>query len=647
MLDKKYYKNSIFFNEWRTAQKNILSKMYPEVSEDKLDKFIFEIAQKRAIITPCTIDNNYVHKAVNSNLVDIYDWIKKTKPICGGFGVFYKNHNQIKNPTLVMLRGFLDRRKDLKKELRNYHESSEEYKMFDMKQGNEKINANSFYGGSGNKKSRFYNLYTATSTTATGQSLTSTTELAFEAFMENNVKFNRIDECFTYMENIINDKYTINPNFLKNVNVDKVTKHLMGMFHNPKNDYEIMIKRYLGHLSQTQLNRIYYKNNLYEFSKHTQIMNILRYIIKYTKSFVDPNKLPKKTEKEFKLLWDYYKEFVFYNHFHFERIERFRNDKRRCVVGADTDSNILTVHAWVEFINKNIISVSNNNDKSEDDLLYISINTIAYILTNMITDVLKKYTKTANVPKEYRKFINMKNEFLFEILITANKKKRYITITLLREGMVIDPPKLTVMGHDFKKSTINKNAAKKFNQITKDYLCGEEIDVNGLLTELSNFENEILTSLKNGEKTYTSPKSVKELAAYKQPFSQQGVRAIIVWNLIYPDNEIDLPTNIDMIKVNLTTMKEIEPLKFSHPDIYSIIVEKIFNHKEESISSKGINVIAIPRTVEKIPDWIIPYIDYESIVVDNVSKYYSVLESIGIEIISTTKRSFFSNIIKL
>lgn len=645
MTTTKNYDDSIFLNEWTDAQKSILSKMYPEIPEDKLEKFIKETAKKRVVKTPCVVDNNYVKKSVNSNLVDIYDWVKTTKPICGGFGVFFKNHSQTSNPTLTMLLGFLERRTFFKKQLKDHHESSEEYKMLDMKQANEKINVNSFYGGSGNKKSRFYNVYTATCTTATGQSLTSTTELAFEAFLTNNVKFNRIDECFTYMENIINEKYKINPNFLKDVTLSKLTTHLINMFHEPKEEYKDMIRKYLAHLSQTQLNKIYYKNNLYEFSKHPQIMNILRYIVKYTKSFVDPNRVPKETEKELNLLWDYYKEFVFYNYFYFERIERFRNDKRRCVVAADTDSNILTVNEWVDFIEDNVISVSNNFDKNKDEKMYLSVNIIAFILTNMIACVLKKYTKLANIPKDYRKFIKMKNEFLFEILILASKKKRYISVIRLREGMVFDPPKLNVMGHDFIKSTINKQASERLQKITKKYLCDDNIDINGMLLELSKFENEIYDSLKKGEKVYTSPKSVKELGAYKDPFSQQGMRAVIAWNLIYPDRQIELPTNMDMIKVNLTTMEEIEPLKKSHPDIYKTIVKKIFNHKEKSIASKGINVIAIPRNEERIPEWIIPYIDYETIVVDNISKFYPVLESIGIEIVSTSKHSFFSNII--
>ena len=66
---------------------------------------------------------------------------------------------------------------------------SYEYAVCDRDQGIEKLVANSFYGVGGAKTSNFYNLYTAVSTTASGQSLISTTETAIENFMSNN-KYN-------------------------------------------------------------------------------------------------------------------------------------------------------------------------------------------------------------------------------------------------------------------------------------------------------------------------------------------------------------------------------------------------------------------------------------------------------------------------
>ncbi|WP_216369611.1 family B DNA polymerase, partial [Brevibacillus sp. MCWH] len=127
-------------------------------------------------------------------------------------------------------------------------------------------------------------------------------------------------------------------------------------------------------------------------------------------------------------LWNYYKEFVFYNHFTFGRINRLKNDVRKTVVLVDTDSNMLNLNPWMQFLYKYIISSSEKLMRRDpDQLRFIGINTMCYILTNMITEVLNKYTKTANIPKEYRDRINMKNEYLFSRLILSPKKKRYIS----------------------------------------------------------------------------------------------------------------------------------------------------------------------------------------------------------------------------
>jgi hypothetical protein len=52
--------------------------------------------------------------------------------------------------------------------------------------------------------------------------------------------------------------------------------------------------------------------------------------------------------------------------------------------------------------------------------------------------------------------------------------------------------------------------------------------------------------------------------------------------------------------------------------------------------------------MEKIPDWIIPYIDIDTIVEDNMKSFFPVLKALGFEIINTrANNTMFSNIIQL
>jgi hypothetical protein len=264
----------------------------------------------------------------------------------------------------------------------------------------------------------------------------------------------------------------------------------------------------------------------------------------------------------------------------------------------------------------------------------------------MITEVLWKYTKTSNILKEFRSRINMKNEFLFSRMILAASKKRYITGVKLREGKEIIPEKIDIKGMDFVKSTTRDETRKYFINLVKEkILYVDKINISEILRELERFEGIIRDSLLKGEKHFLIPKSVKELEAYKDAFKEQGVRGIIAWNYLYPSQIINLPEKIDMVKVKLTNEKEVEKLKDVNKEYYDIIMKNIFGNKEPKISEKGVQVIAIPRNVDAIPEWIVPFIDYDTIVNDNISRFYSVLESLGLENIRTSKKEYFSNIL--
>ena len=202
--------------------------------------------------------------------------------------------------------------------------------------------------------------------------------------------------------------------------------------------------------------------------------------------------------------------------------------------------------------------------------------------------------------------------------------------------------------HDFAKSSTREETMKYFMNIVKERLLYvKEINISDILRDLEKFEGIILNSLKNGEKSFLIPKSVKELEAYKDPFKEQGVRAVLAWNYLFPAMLIQLPEKIDIVKVNMRNEKEIEPLKEIDKKIHEKIVKNIFKNPNKKIADKGIEVIAIPRNIEKIPDWILPFIDYDTIVNDNISRFYSVLESLGIETIKTSGKRYFTNILKI
>lgn len=647
-------KNHKFIKEWKDVYKQLLKTAYPEISKKEIDVFLDKIIDDNINIPDGIVDNNYVHKSIKVDLITLIDWIYDKKLICGGHAVFFKNRHEAANPAAMMLETFLSNRKAIKKRLKDLDPDSYEYAVCDRNQLIEKLAANSYYGAGGAPTSNFYNVYTAVSTTASGQSLISTTMTAIENFLGNNVKFIDLEDCMFYINNIIKEKHKINSDFLDDVNHDVVLEYLKKRFFKFEDEFEYPLFKILINLSQDDLNRIYYKNNIYEFNKVRKIKMLLTDILIDTESFLDPdidskkNTLTKEAKNNIELLWSYYKEFVFYNYFAYNRIGRLRYDPRKAIVTVDTDSNMVDLGLWIDWMRKNIINLNPVLlEKDEKKMIYNMVNIACYSISELYKENLAKYCRVVNIPDDIAWRINIKNEFLFERMILTFRKKRYMSKTLLREGSEF--VKVDTKGLDFMKSSCNASAQAFFEKLAKEKVLEcKNISVPDVIKEIQGFESYVRQTLINGEKEFLTPSKVKELEAYANPLTNMGVNAVLAWNTCYPNQDIQLPDIIDIVKVKMNTEEDIADLKYKEPEIYENIMEGIFNNSNQKIKKKGIYVIAIPRNIEKIPEWIIPYIDFDEVTNNNISKFHPILKSLNTVLIQTESKAgktYMSNII--
>lgn len=641
-----------FKEVWVKENLKTYRKMYPDIDKKDLKQFLEKLFDERVQDKKLVIDNNYVKRSTTTSILEVYEWCQDTSPIIAGHGVFFRNQNLVKNPAAVMLKKFLDLRKELKDTMKTFDSGTYEYDTYDRLQLTEKINANSYYGAGGNKHSYFYNVYTATSVTSTGQSLISTSQTSFEQFLTNNVKFLDIDDCRHFINNTLKEKYKFDEGLLPDIPKQKLVQRLLGTFYGEggeDKDNIQFVTALVGGLTQKEVNRIFFKNNIYAFSAIPQVKEIIVDIFEKVEDFVNPNKIPKNIDHNLNYLWDLYREFVFYNHFAFSRIDRLKYHKRKTVVAVDTDSTMINLDPWVKFVFE-FIAKDNPiiESKEYNQVRFAAINSMCFVLTKLITEILYTYTKRCNIPSEYRSMINMKNEFLFSRIILSPVKKRYMTTVRLREGHEIYPEKIDIKGHDFGKSSTRQATKDYFVNMVESKLLNGEINVATIIKELEGFEARVKNSLYNGEKDFLIPKSVKELGAYKDPFKEQGMRAIVAWNTIELNNPIELPAKIDIIKVKMKTLDDCAPLRTTHPEIYKRIERDIFNSPHEKIRKKGIEVIAIPRNLDYIPDWLMPFIDFDTIINDNISRFHSVLAALGISLIKTSgNKHHFSNILHI
>lgn len=725
-MDSKYLK------KYKERMCQAMMQANPTWKKKDVEKIVERTIEERLENPTVTLDNNYTHEQKDSTLLSVLDWSLDRKPLIAGNGTFYKNQYEALNPTREMLDEWAENRKFFKKKMfqagEMYGTNSREYNDNDRKQLNEKINMNSYYGGSGAKTSAFYSKWSGPATTLTAQSVISTAEQTFEAFLADNYVFLNLTELIEWIRSILKKDFYLD-DFIVRVKRQDVIQHLLSRILNKEENDEEILQNYLTDCTIDELTFLYYKNNMIAFiENHNPVKDMitdilekvenydhvnekdpewLRYIPskhydefknqsakKWNKfvnkeMFMDPNSPPDSIIKELDVLSECIIKYVYTEYLSFDRIYRLKNFFRNTVTVIDTDSNFLSLDILMNYLLNSVIE-PDGYGRSQRHNEFVLINTITFIITKIIRITLDFYGKQSNIPEEYRGRFDMKNEFFDELLVIAEKKKRYITKQTLREGNYNNPPKIDTKGFDFKKATTSEYAEKVFNQLIKDYVVTpEHVDVKSLINGLRAFKKEIITSIRNGERKFLPNGNAKEFGAYKEPGREQSVRGVLTWNYIYPDNQIDLPAKISLVKMNIFSEEDMEDLERTHPEIYQTIMDKIFNDttgffvtstfippityvnpkKKEWYSDipkkyqtkfkklgpfewnkwvdkvmdhevkvadkeqegyyeykkRGLQVLAIPSNA-KIPDWAMPYIDYDTMVNTIIAPFKPVLE---------------------
>ena len=667
-INKKVINDSSFISLWKKEMISVMSTINPKWDEKDIKKVLNDMLKEQMQNPNVVMDNNVTGENRETTLLSVLDWIIERKPIIAGNGTFYKNQHEAINPIAKMLDGFLTNRKSVKKCMFQVEDkTSDQYKDLDREQLNWKILVNSYYGASGMPKSAFYSEYSGPATTGTAQSVISTTETLFESFLVDNFKFIDINEAFHYMYTILETDYELD-DFIIRVTHDELFNRIKNMFYDDIyiDEYEEPLRRFIDHLSIDDVTKIFYKNQFMEFTRrhdvikdyYDKIFSSIRNL-NYAKTiddipsdiinkfggdnkkavkdynsyvnnqyFMDPNSPPDTVEDILKKLNQCYMTYVYHPFMVVDRIYRLKYFYRKTVCIVDTDSNILALDKWIDFCHDNLLN--DTYGRSDENNTFIMINTIAYFITSAVGSTLEVYGAHSNIPEDFRSRFNMKNEFYFNKLIIGKKKKRYISSIKLREGNLLEPYKPDVKGFDFMKATTSEEAKRRFDMIVKVNILESDLpNITGILNELGKFERDIRESIMNGQLTYLPLGNAKDLSAYKDPYSQQGVRGALAWNIIYPDRAISFPSKVSILKLNIFSVEDIEGLSKSHPEIYSVVKTEIFGSKVEKFASKGLQVLAIPQN-ETIPDWCFPYIDYNTVINNIIGQFQGVLNTFGI-----------------
>lgn len=193
-----------------------------------------------------------------------------------------------------------------------------------------------------------------------------------------------------------------------------------------------------------------------------------------------------------------------------------------------------------------------------------------------------------------------------------------------------------------RKVNTNKKIRAMFTEILqKDILENKNgIDRIKIIQKYKEIEKMIKKSLQKGEIEFLKPSKANNAEVYKDPYSQMPYRAALTWNIMFPEEEISLPENILMVKLNITSFADINEKANSPEDIE--LFRRVFQN--EKLVKNGLNIVAVQG--DEIPEIFRPFIDYENMIEDHLKPGKDIIESIGVKVLETSKNSFISNMVR-
>jgi len=655
-----------FLNKYCEEMTDILLKLNKDKTREEINDFVINTITNfddvPDTVNNFTLSNQYIQdEEVPMTLMKLLNLYYNKKPIMTSYGVIYNQHEVAHNLNAEFVNYLMSERKVAKaKQFEGLNEGNKiKESFYEMLQKTMKLLNNSFYGVKCEKNSVFFNKLDGPSITYTGYSIITTSILAFEMFLSNNIKYDNVSDIIVLMNRIIN-KETNKP-ILKILDKDKIIgrketyNRMIKLLEEPKQEDLDLIKIYIKNLNKEECNKIYYCNNFYKFLDNSKMKKYIQNILE-NKVIINPNKIDDETIIWRDELWELINDYVVYDYQIFNRAIRAYNLKRKSILGCDTDSNFLYLKPFYNWVDKTF----GYKNYEGTDLDYTIANTAILFLSKYVQTALNRFTANCNIVKEKQPIINMKSELLYSRMMFTRNKKNYVGLLQSQEGNIINPPKIDMKGLAIKKASVNNRTREVFTNLIKEkVLHSKKIDIVDCLDTFIKFEEEIYHSLMNGEITFCTPGKCNDFESYKDVYRVQSARASLIWNVLVPENTIQTPAKVNVLKLN---PDKIENIKDKFPEKYnainnillkSKIIKKYNENGEEyeeeqnKLCNYGLNIIALPKSLETIPDWIIPLIDTDTIIEDNIRIGNVILESLGIFLTTFDNKENYSTFITL
>lgn len=350
---------SITIDKYKQIMTRLLRSSYPWMSDSDFSEVLDYSVKKRYKQFNGTIYNNYTNTSVDMTVLEMCDYVASREPIITSYGVLFKRHETVPNPMAKVIQSFLDLRGIHKDEMFKHPKGSELFERFNLLQNLDKIDTNAIYGCLGLYVSIVYNINVAPSITAMGRSLISSAIMCFEMFLSNNVKFGSLNEVLTFIDNVrmesrewkFDDRFVIDQD--KWISPQECFNKIVmtcGYKYIPTQEELEVIWNIIQNCSPIELNRLYYKNNLYSFMDNSIMKNLLTRILTGLKTpYMEPMKPEKGIVDDLNMFTEYLLEYVFYCYQIMDRMDRNKYMIKNVSIISDTDSSFVSLDAWYHY----------------------------------------------------------------------------------------------------------------------------------------------------------------------------------------------------------------------------------------------------------------------------------------------------------
>ena len=644
-------------DSWKDKMFQSLYFLYKDkgIKEEVIKTFIEDEFRKSYHVAFGKWRNIYRFQEGENDVNNIVDEIINDNSIMAANGSLIYNYNVEPSPIYDLLVIRLAERKKFKDlMLKAIVEGNKiEERNYDRLQYKKKEFANSTYGNMTMSTGFLSNCDSASAITLQARQLSSEMMWDIERFLVGNMSFYDSNELILYINKIMQDEW-IDKSLLSfityiptiedcKIKLEKSIFEMNGYTDFLNSDLYLVILNKFKSFTDEERIKYFYKDNLFDLVLRNKYFDDLySRILNNKEDFLDPYNIPESYKKDLEDLWNITNNFVFSKILTYKRVEKYQNRTRKSILMSDTDSIMICLDEYFDIINK----ATNNKFEYRENLSnrYKLVNSTAFLLSNVCDYMCNKLATDCNIDPKERHRLKMKNEFFFmRMVLFAGVKKNYVTLTTLQEGRIVhEKNTLKNTGGKLTSSNLIPEIRDRMNEIIKTKIL-EPLEVNPveIWKEVMELQKYIYNQIMSGNKKYTLFGKYKGMSdSYKNPERIELLRAVILWNRLYPEYHIDEGSTVYKIKTKVKTLNDVE-YYIKDPvwkeKVLDLVFDKYGNHRREyqnqDFSKYGLSALAInamENMPDKIPEWIIPLIDIDYIVEMHIKPIMDLLSSVGL-----------------